>query len=236
MMMSLAAALGFLMLASSVGSVVSPCPAGLPGVPGFPGKDGRDGRRGPKGESGPMATTLHRSLKGDKGDTGPQGPLGKNGPKGPAGAAGEKGEQGEMGDTGSPGDHKRQYQSAFTVARLTNEHPVKNSPILFTREITNDHKDYDVTSGKFRCRIPGQYYFSFHVSHSANLCAALYVDGQAKASFCDHMSSAVQVASGGVLVALEAEQEVWLALNDYNGMIGTEGNDSVFSGFLVSPQ
>ncbi|XP_018097337.1 complement C1q subcomponent subunit C [Xenopus laevis] len=239
MMMSLTATLGFVSLITLVGSMESPCcscTAGLPGIPGISGKDGRDGRRGPKGEAGPPASSLPRSLRGDKGEPGPRGPLGKNGPKGPTGLEGEKGEQGEVGATGSPGDHKRQYQSAFTVARLTQEHPLKNTPILFTKQITNDHQDYNVTSGKFQCRIPGHYFFSFHSSHSANLCAALYVDGKATSSFCDHMSSKSQVASGGVLVSLAGGQEVWMEVNDYNGMIGTEGNDSVFSGFLVSPQ
>ncbi|KAM4703223.1 uncharacterized protein WCC33_011829 [Rhinophrynus dorsalis] len=217
---------------SNCGSVAP----GLPGIPGIPGKDGRDGRRGPKGEPGVPATLLSQQLKGEKGIKGAQGPVGKNGPKGPPGSPGDKGEVGHRGENGMPGNHKLQYQSTFTVARITGEYPTKKKPIIFSKEITNDLKEYNVETGKFTCQTPGLYYFSYHASHSDNLCVSLYVDSESKASFCDHMSNKVQVASGGVLVQLARNQQVWLEVNDYNGMIGIENNDSVFSGFLVFPE
>ncbi|XP_069803415.1 complement C1q subcomponent subunit C [Dendropsophus ebraccatus] len=208
---------------------------GMPGIPGIPGRDGRDGQKGAKGEKGIPASIHSPSPKGEKGIKGPPGPMGKNGPKGPPGPPGDKGEQGPPGDNGMPGNHKRQYQSAFTMARATEVNPTKNSPIIFNRIITNDHQDYDVNTGKFVCRIPGLYYFVYHASHSSNLCVTLYAANEEKASFCDHMSNTFQVTSGGVLAQLEKGQEVWLSVNDYNGMIGIENNDSVFSGFLVFP-
>ncbi|KAG8569618.1 hypothetical protein GDO81_014485 [Engystomops pustulosus] len=175
------------------------------------------------------------SLKGEKGFRGIEGPMGKNGPKGPPGPPGDKGERGFPGDNGMPGNHKRQYQSAFTMARVTGINPTKNTPIIFNRVITNDHQHYNVTSGTFVCHIPGLYYFVYHASQDKNLCVSLYADSEVKASFCDHISNDVQVTSGGVLVQLQKFQEVWLSANDYNGMIGIENNDSVFSGFLVFP-
>ncbi|XP_073426190.1 complement C1q subcomponent subunit C isoform X2 [Dendrobates tinctorius] len=208
---------------------------GMPGIPGIPGRDGRDGHKGAKGEKGIPPSSNMINLKGEKGIKGLSGPMGKNGPKGPPGPPGDKGEQGLHGDKGISGNHKQQYQSAFTMARATEIHPEKNTPIIFNRVITNDHQDYNATSGAFVCRIPGLYYFVYHASHSSNLCVSLYAANERKVSFCDHMSNTLQVTSGGVLVQLKRSQEVWLSVNDYNGMIGIEDNDSVFSGFLVFP-
>ncbi|KAM9299570.1 complement C1q subcomponent subunit C-like [Gastrophryne carolinensis] len=215
-----------------------PCAApmpGLPGIPGTPGRDGRDGLKGAKGEKGLAASQLSAGMKGEKGVRGPPGPLGKNGPKGPPGPSGDKGVPGPRGDNGMPGDHKRQYQAAFTVARTTGEYPDKNSPILFTRVIANIADDYNVATGRFRCRLPGLYYFTYHASLEANLCLSLVIDDVKKVSFCDHLSNMQQVTSGGALLQLTKGQEVWLTTNDYNGLIGIDNNDSVFSGFLVFP-
>ncbi|XP_018431266.1 PREDICTED: complement C1q subcomponent subunit C-like [Nanorana parkeri] len=212
----------------------SPIP-GLPGIPGAPGRDGRDGLNGAKGEKGLPANLKTAEIKGEKGTKGPGGPVGKRGPRGLSGPPGEKGEPGPRGDSGIPGNQKRQYQSAFTVKRNTGEHPEKDTPIKFNEVITNIHDDYSRETGKFVCRIAGLYYFVYHASQSQNLCVTLRVDGDTKASFCDHVSNTRQVTSGGVLVQLKKGQEVWLVTNDYNGIIGIENNDSVFTGFLVFP-
>ncbi|XP_030078033.1 uncharacterized protein LOC115482426 [Microcaecilia unicolor] len=208
---------------------------GLPGVPGMPGRDGRDGLKGPKGERGAPATPGTSGAKGEKGERGVPGPRGKNGPMGPPGLAGQKGTPGPKGEPGEPGSHKHRYQSAFTVTRLTAEYPAKNSPVIFTREISNINNHYDKTTGKFTCHISGLYYFVYHTSLTYNLCVILYVDGEKKATFCDHRSNEQQVSSGGVLLRLVEGQQVWLAVNEFNGMVGKENADSVFSGFLLFP-
>uniref|UniRef100_A0A8C5PEY1 Complement C1q C chain n=1 Tax=Leptobrachium leishanense TaxID=445787 RepID=A0A8C5PEY1_9ANUR len=233
--------LGIVLLASvsSLRGEPPPCassPQGLPGIPGTPGRDGRDGRKGTKGESGLPANSLKvTEFKGEKGVQGFVGPKGKSGPPGPPGPPGITGVRGEKGENGMPGDHKRDHQSAFTVARKTVGFPNKNEPIVFDATITNNHGDYNTNTGKFTCRIQGLYYFIYHVSLSSNLCVSLFTDEERKASFCDHKTNEYQVSSGGILVQLNKGQEVWLAVNDYNGMIGTAGHDSVFSGFLVIP-
>lgn len=55
------------------------------------------------------------------------------------------------------------------------------------------------------------------------------------ASFCDHKTNTMQVSSGGIILHLQAGNEVWLEVNDYNGMVGIGGSDSIFSGFLLFP-
>ncbi|XP_075047793.1 complement C1q subcomponent subunit C [Mixophyes fleayi] len=236
--MMLGTGIVLLALLSWVESAESPCVSatpGLPGIPGIPGRDGRDGQQGAKGDRGAPAGSTVGALKGEKGNRGPTGPMGKNGPKGPPGPPGEKGEFGLQGDNGVPGNHKRQYQSAFTMMRKTSQYPDKDKPIIFHTPITNDHGDYNISTGRFVCRVAGLYYFVYHASHRSNLCVTLKVDNEQKASFCDHMFNEQQVTSGGVLVQLIKGQEVWLSVNDYNGMIGIENGDSVFSGFLVFP-
>ncbi|XP_044527254.1 complement C1q subcomponent subunit C isoform X1 [Gracilinanus agilis] len=208
---------------------------GMPGLPGIPGKDGRDGLKGPKGEPGIPAIPGTRGPKGQKGDPGLPGHPGKNGPMGPAGPPGDPGFQGPPGQPGTPGKYKLKYQSVFSVTRKTQEHPESNRLVKFNTAITNPQGDYNLATGKFTCKVSGLYYFVFHASQTANLCLSLYQSGTKMATFCDHSSNRKQVTSGGVLLHVTSGQEVWLEVNDYNGMVGTEGSDNVFSGFLLFP-
>ncbi|XP_008570961.1 PREDICTED: complement C1q subcomponent subunit C [Galeopterus variegatus] len=208
---------------------------GMPGLPGTPGKDGYDGLPGPKGEPGIPAIPGTRGPKGQKGEPGTPGHPGKNGPMGPSGMPGVPGPMGPPGEPGEEGRYKQKHQSVFTVTRQTAEHPAPNSPVKFNTAITNPHGDYDTSTGKFTCRVPGLYYFVYHTSQTANLCVQLYHNGVRVTIFCDHMSNSKQVSSGGVGLQLQVGEQVWLAVNDYNGMVGTQGSDSVFSGFLLFP-
>ncbi|XP_035289018.1 complement C1q subcomponent subunit C [Anguilla rostrata] len=216
------------------------CPSagtpGLPGIPGIPGRDGRDGEKGEKGEPGlPLKPGLV-AQKGQKGEHGPPGPPGKIGRSGAKGVQGFPGLEGLMGDKGMVGVHKLELQSAFSVTRRTKAHPIPRSPVRFTNVITNLNNHYNVDTGKFVCHIPGTYYFVYHASSEASLCVSLVRDGQNLASFCDHVTSNLnQVSSGGLTVNLNKDQAVWLETNDHKGMIGVDGKQSVFSGFLLYP-
>ncbi|XP_051493364.1 complement C1q subcomponent subunit C-like isoform X2 [Apus apus] len=208
---------------------------GLPGWPGLPGKDGRDGLKGAKGEPGIPATQGMQGPKGMKGEPGSPGLPGKTGPVGPPGPPGDPGATGTPGKPGMPGIYKQNQQSAFSVTRQTSVYPLKNVPVVFNHVITNTNQDYNTTTGKFTCKLPGLYYFVFHASQTANLCVILYKSGSKVASFCDHKTNSVQVSSGGTLLHLAAGNQVWLEVNDYNGMVGIANSDSIFSGFLLFP-
>ncbi|XP_068771972.1 complement C1q subcomponent subunit C [Struthio camelus] len=208
---------------------------GLPGLPGMPGKDGRDGLKGAKGEPGIPAIPATQGPKGMKGEPGSPGLPGKTGPVGPPGPRGDPGMMGTAGEPGMPGSYKQKHQSAFSVTRQTSVYPLKNVPVVFNHAITNTNNDYNTTTGKFTCKLPGLYYFVFHTSQTANLCVMLYKNMNKVASFCDHKTNTMQVSSGGILLHLEAGQQIWLAVNDYNGMVGISGSDSIFSGFLLFP-
>lgn len=170
-----------------------------------------------------------------KGEPGRPGFQGKPGPPGVPGPRGIPGEPGPAGPPGPAGSFRQQLQSAFSVTRKTSQYPLKNVPVVFNSIITNTNNDYDTTSGKFTCRFPGVYYFVFHTSHTANLCVILHKNQRKMASFCDHKTNSMQVSSGGTLLRLAAEDEVWLGVNDYNGMVGIANSDSIFSGFLLFP-
>lgn len=208
---------------------------GMPGLPGAPGKDGHDGLPGPKGEPGIPAIPGIRGPKGQKGEPGLPGYHGKNGPVGITGMPGNPGGMGPPGEPGEEGRYKQKHQSVFTVTRQTAEYPAANGLVKFNSVVTNPQGDYDTSTGKFTCRVPGLYCLVYHTSHTANLCTQLYHNGIRVTTFCDHMSSSKQVSSGGILLQLKVGDEVWLAVNDYNGMVGIEGSDSVFSGFLLFP-
>ncbi|XP_051642101.1 collagen alpha-1(IV) chain-like [Manacus candei] len=208
---------------------------GLPGMPGMPGKDGRDGLKGAKGEPGIPAPPAVQGPKGMKGEPGSPGLPGKKGPSGLPGPAGDPGVIGLPGEPGMPGSYKQKHQSAFSVTRQTKEHPLRNVPVIFNHVITNTNHDYNTTTGKFTCKLPGLYYFVFHTSQTANLCTILHKNQRRMASFCDHKTNTMQVSSGGLLLHLAAEDQVWLGVNDYNGMVGIANSDSIFSGFLLFP-
>ncbi|OBS60560.1 hypothetical protein A6R68_08327 [Neotoma lepida] len=208
---------------------------GMPGLPGAPGKDGHDGLPGPKGEPGIPAIPGTQGPKGQKGEPGIPGHRGKNGPMGTFGLPGDPGPRGPPGEPGEEGRYKQKHQSVFTVTRQTAQYPAANGLVKFNSVVTNPQGDYDTSTGKFTCKVPGLYYFVHHTSQTANLCVQLVHNRVKVTSFCDHMSNSKQVSSGGVLLRLQKGDEVWLAVNDYNGMVGTEGSDSVFSGFLLFP-
>ncbi|CAF95736.1 unnamed protein product [Tetraodon nigroviridis] len=217
------------------------CPAsGIPGLPGFPGFPGRDGRDGEKGEKGQPGVFWNGGagvdyLKGQKGEPGLPGITGKRGQSGELGGAGIPGLPGGPGEPGESGTVEQQ-RAAFSVARGTNEYPDLSSVVRFTTVITNINQDYNVETGRFRCRVPGTYFFVFHASLDDRLCLELHLGEKILAYFCDHRSTRMRVTSGGLAVYLSKDEEVWLETKFYRGMRGNPASYSVFSGFLLHSQ
>ncbi|KAM6947141.1 complement C1q subcomponent subunit C isoform 1-T3 [Lycodopsis pacificus] len=208
---------------------------GMPGIPGLPGRDGRDGQHGDKGQTGAVRHGGLGPQKGQKGEPGPMGFPGKRGQSGKSGEAGVPGTGGPPGESGEPGSVGVQQQAAFSVARGTNDYPDKSSVIRFTKVITNIDDDYSTETGRFRCRVPGTYYFVYHASLDDRLCVLMKLDGMQLTTFCDHRRVRRQVTSGSLAVYLSRDQEVWLETKDYRGMRGKPEGYSIFSGFLVQP-
>ncbi|KAK7899431.1 hypothetical protein WMY93_020284 [Mugilogobius chulae] len=208
------------------------CPA-APGIPGIPGLPGRDGRDGPKGQKGDPASSTARSMKGNVGEQGSEGPMGKRGESGGRGMKGEPGVPGEAGEKGEPGVGGVLERAAFSVARKIDNHPERASVIRFNSVITNLNNDYDVLTGRFRCSVPGTYYFVYHASLDNNLCVKMKLNETLLVSFCDHRRKSKQVTSGGLAVFVSRNQEVYLEVSDYRGMRANPSAYSIFSGFLL---
>ncbi|XP_051894915.1 complement C1q subcomponent subunit C-like [Pristis pectinata] len=234
--------ISLLLLLAVLGSLISgleptsgiPGISGCHGTPGVPGRDGRDGRKGAKGEPGLPGSVRTRGESGDKGDPGIMGPVGKRGRRGPSGDKGDPGIRGEKGEKGSSGDHKSTLKSAFSAKRGGYEYPPRDTPIRFSKVISNDQGHYDSNTGIFTCNITGHYYFVFYATSDNNLCMNLNMNGVKKAGFCSH-GEFHQVSSGGIVLHLMANDKVWLEATDYNALMGKEDHDSVFSGFLLFP-
>ncbi|XP_032903970.1 complement C1q subcomponent subunit B-like [Amblyraja radiata] len=216
------------------------CPAspihgspGLPGIPGRPGENGLDGLQGMKGTSGPPGSFGLPGSKEEKGEQGIEGSTGKVGPDGEVGEKGERGALGEKGGQGEVGDHTNTLKSAFSMARSIDTKPRPRSTIVFGKEISNEANNYHARMGKFQCNITGLYYFTYHATSKGALCVNFMHNSDIIVSFCDNVPNTFQVSSGGVVLKVTKGDHVYLKATNYNSMRGTEGADSVFSGFLL---
>lgn len=182
------------------------------------------------------------ALKGDKGEDGPIGDIGAkgfNGLLGPQGPTGPPGNPGSSVGSGLSNANK----AAFTVMRNIDQNPGYNQPVIFNEILTNLNNDFDVTTGHFRCKVAGVYYFVFHAVSEGDLCLKLKSNKNAQVSllFCDYnqrRTSISQVMSGGFVIELTAKNEVWLEpfkitdrSKETNKM--SKNEKSVFSGFLI---
>uniref|UniRef100_A0A8B9DVL2 Complement C1q B chain n=1 Tax=Anser cygnoides TaxID=8845 RepID=A0A8B9DVL2_ANSCY len=183
---------------------------GIPGAPGQPGSNGRDGQNGPKGDRGPPGQAEDEGEIGEKGDPGVPGHPGKIGPRGP-------------------------------TARTISIFPRREQPIRFDRVITNEKGHYENRYGRFTCRVPGIYYFTYHVTSKGSLCLRMKKGrggskGDVVVTFCDYVHSSYQITTGGVVLKMAANESVWLEPTEKNAIVGIEGSDSIFSGFLIFPE
>ncbi|XP_053546162.1 complement C1q subcomponent subunit B [Bombina bombina] len=219
-------------------SCSSPTLSGTPGVPGIPGPDGKDGQDGAKGDVGHPGEFEDWNKAKYIGDPGQPGNPGKVGPKGPRGPPGMPGPNGPKGMKGESGDYKTSLKSAFSALRYSNSHPRREMPIRFDTILTNVNSHYEPRIGKFTCVIPGIYYFTYHTTSRGHLCINI-VKGTGKGSkvvtFCDQSFNTFQVTTGSVVLHVPQGDSVWLEPTEKNSLLGTEGADSIFTGFLLFP-
>ncbi|KAM6172551.1 complement C1q subcomponent subunit B [Erethizon dorsatum] len=215
-----------------------PAIPGIPGIPGVPGSDGQPGTPGTKGDKGSPGLAGDHGEFGEKGDPGIPGNPGKVGPKGPIGPKGAPGIPGGPGPKGESGDYKATQKVAFSALKTLNTPIRQKQAIRFDNVITNVNGNYEPRSGKFTCKVPGLYYFTYHASSRGNLCVNL-VQGRENpkkvVTFCDYVRNTFQVTTGGVVLKLEQEEMVYLEATNQNSMLGMEGANSIFSGFLLFP-
>uniref|UniRef100_A0A663LVC9 Complement C1q and tumor necrosis factor-related protein 9A-like n=1 Tax=Athene cunicularia TaxID=194338 RepID=A0A663LVC9_ATHCN len=205
------------------------CTQGYPGIPGnpghngIPGRDGRDGSKGTKGETG------HPGRVGNTGDLGPQGN---------PGVQGERGLKGDRGDKGNVGAPAVLPKSAFSVGlTIATKFPPPNRPIKFDKVLYNSLNDYNAVTGKFTCKYPGVYYFTYHITvYSRNVRVALVKNGIKMLHTVDRYQGGEDQASGAAILELQGGDEVWLQAHQgetFNGLFADADDDTTFSGFLL---
>ncbi|KAM9551136.1 adiponectin isoform 1-T1 [Salvelinus alpinus] len=210
---------------------------GVPGTPGLDGQDGRDGREGRQGETGDTGLPGVRGERGEVGEVGGDGFQGRRGFPGAPGLQGQRGESSFL------------YRSAFSVG-LTTPTTTTDTPLHFTKIFYNEQHHYDDISGKFRCFIPGVYYFTFHltvqVTHTNPVMGqgckvGLYRNGRVMSLTLDQfLTSDLDQSSGGAVLNLSSGDQVWLqvygAEQEEVGIYADINNDSTFTGFLIQPR
>ncbi|XP_072282812.1 complement C1q subcomponent subunit A-like [Pyxicephalus adspersus] len=177
--------------------------------------------------------------KGDIGDPGAPGEPGSIGYKGPEGPLGPTGELGIPGSKGAMADARNQRRPAFS-ATFTG---FKDNTLLFGQIITNQEAVYDGATGRFICKDPGYYYFTFQVVSAGDLCLHIWSKmGTANArkllSFCDkNQMGRSQVNSGGTVLNLSTKDQVWIETDAKGRKVADkDSSSSVFSGFLLFPR
>ncbi|XP_074819342.1 otolin-1 [Natator depressus] len=198
---------------------------GVEGIPGMNGQQGEKGEPGSKGE------------KGDLGPAGVMGPLGPKGNPGSKGARGASGKKGSRGIKGSKGDNSKVRRSAFS-AGLSKSFPPPNVPIKFDKILYNDQEDYNPSTGKFNCSIPGAYVFAYHMTIRGRP-ARISIVAQNKKIVKTRETlygQEIDQASFLIILKLNAGDQVWLEVGrDWNGIYVSAEDDSIFTGFLLYP-
>ncbi|XP_028664328.1 complement C1q subcomponent subunit B-like [Erpetoichthys calabaricus] len=223
------AILAFVLLTTaSLSSTDNSCP-GLPGIPGKPGANGRDGEKGERGDRGEDELLI----KGQKGNKGEQGGAGKIGPQGEPGLSGPAGLPGPKGLPGETGEAGATEGTVFSVSKSSNMPARKDFPIRFDRKLLRSDESVKIDLSQFTCRTKGLYYFTYHVTSRGNLCLNFKKNRQKVVGFCDHVQNTFQVSSGSVVLELSPNDLVSLETTEKNNILGSEGADSIFTGFLL---
>lgn len=161
------------------------------------------------------------------------------GAPGPRGETGSPGVDGVHGEKGAQGECAVAPRSAFSAKRSESRSPpLADQPIRFDVVLVNEQGHYDPTTGKFTCEVPGLYYFAVHATvYRASLQFDIMKNGHSIASFFQYYGNWPKPTSlsGGALVRLEPEDEVWVqvGVGDYIGFYASVKTDSTFTGFLV---
>lgn len=132
-------------------------------------------------------------------------------------------------------------RSAFSATRSSSITGGSQRAVTFDRLLVNVGHDFNPDTGRFRCRIPGVYYFTFTVGKFPKklLSVMLVKNGQEvqAIAYDDYRKEGRKVQSQSVMVSLRAMDTVWLLLqeNTQYALYSNAGPYITFSGYLVYP-
>ncbi|KAM9488275.1 complement C1q-like protein 3 [Clarias gariepinus] len=210
------------------------------GISSVPGNDGAATRIQAEAEplsdhsvSPPLPTYIH-GRPGKPGKPGPPGPPGEPGPPGPIGPPGEK----SMMAGAGIGSFNTGPRVAF-YAGLRN--PQEGYEVLrFDDVVTNIGNNYDGASGKFVCKVPGTYFFTYNVlmrgGDGTSMWADLVKNGQVRASaIAQDQDQSYDYASNTVILHLDPGDEIFIKLDGGKAHGGNSNKYSTFAGFMLYP-
>ncbi|XP_062382518.1 C1q-related factor-like [Sardina pilchardus] len=201
----------------------------------------------------PLPTYAHHGLPGKPGrpgKPGAPGPPGEPGPPGPRGPPGDRGDSGAAdqttgiltlggGRTGG-GLGTATYSTVPRVAFYAGlRNPQEGYDVLkFDDIVTNLGGNYDGASGKFVCKIPGTYFFTYNVlmrgGDGTSMWADLLKNGQVRASsIAQDQDQSYDYASNSVVLHLDAGDEVFIKLDGGKAHGGNSNKYSTFTGFIL---
>ncbi|XP_017337465.1 complement C1q tumor necrosis factor-related protein 6 isoform X2 [Ictalurus punctatus] len=177
---------------------------------------------------------------GDKGEKGEKGTLGKPGLEGHPGAQGPEGPKGSKGQAGAPGAPCKSEHSTFSVGRRKALHSTDSYQVLlFDTVFVNTPGHFDMFSGKFRCSIPGVYFFNVNV-HTWNFKETyVHVMQNEKDRTLVYTQPGERsiMQSQSILLSLELSDEVWVRLykRERENAIYSDDVDIyiTFNGYLI---
>ncbi|KAK3551503.1 hypothetical protein QTP70_017366, partial [Hemibagrus guttatus] len=181
--------------------------------------------------SPPLPTYIH-GRPGKPGKPGPPGPPGEPGPPGPMGPPGEK----SMTAVAGIGSFNTGSRVAF-YAGLRN--PQEGYEILrFDDVVTNIGNHYDGATGKFVCKVPGTYFFTYNVlmrgGDGTSMWADLVKNGQVRASaIAQDQDQSYDYASNTVILHLDPGDEIFIKLDGGKAHGGNSNKYSTFAGFIL---
>ncbi len=214
------------------------CQAGIPGIPGqhgIQGSRGDPGVKGEKGEPGDIDQIRVKGEPGEKGFPGSEGSIGRPGKVGPAGSPGLSGQAGEKGEKGEPStDIPERKKSAFSVVNSSSK-TVTTSSILgsWDHVILNRGNDFNQITGKFTCRVPGIYVFTFSLCNWTNQpLGQLKKNGETLVGTYRRYDGHDQATNSALVELVEGDQ-VWIGFGIGGTIDSNNHRYTTFSGYLL---
>ncbi|KAL7871150.1 hypothetical protein SRHO_G00086470 [Serrasalmus rhombeus] len=132
--------------------------------------------------------------------------------------------------------------SAFSATRSSSVVGGSQRAVTFDRLLVNVGNDFNPDTGRFRCRVPGAYYFTFTVGKYPKklLSVMLVKNGQEvqAMAYNEFRKQGRKVQSQSAMIGLKPMDTVWLLVQespDY-ALYSNAGPYITFTGYLVYPE